>query len=524
MIPLRKKKANRGFKAQIKSVPAPVGGLNARDSIANMPETDALILDNWFPTPTDIEVRNGYISQNSNPVGWVETLMAYNGPVTKKLFAVATENKIRQVTTSGTGGSADVSGLTNARFQYTNMSTSGGNFLLAVNGADKLRGYDGTSWWADGDGAHDITGLDTSTAIHINLHKSRVWLTQKDTSDAWYLPLNSIAGVAVKFPLGSLFRLGGYLMGMATWSLNDSNGLDDYAVFVSSEGEVLIYKGYDPAFSSTWALAAHFRIGRPQGRRFFTKDGADLVMITADGAVMLSSSILSDRSAPQKAISYKITNSINSDVMTYAANFGWQIILYPIGSKIIVNVPQIENSRQYQYVMNSTSQAWCTFGLINDASAWRAACFEIFNDKLYFGGLNGVFQADTGNSDNNANIIATAKPAFSYFGKRGVQKLFTMINPYFQSPARVSAFIGLNTDFADMNPTSSVPITGGGSSAPWDTSLWDITFWASSSGVSHNWQTVTGIGNAATTKIIVSTKQPVSLQAMDYVFESGGIL
>jgi len=524
MLPVKKRPINQGFKAQIKSIAAPIGGLNARDSIAQMPETDALILDNWFCTPTNIQVRNGYTTQNANPVGWVETLMAYNGPSTKKLFAVATENKIREVTTSGTGGSAAVSGLSNARFQYVNMATSGGNFMLAVNGADKLQGFDGTNWWADGDGSHDISGFDTSTAIHVNLHKSRVWFTQKNSTKAYYLGLNSIAGAATVFDFGSLFRLGGYLMGMATWSLNDSSGLDDYAVFVSSEGEVLIYKGIDPAFSSTWALAAHFRIGRPIGRRFFVKDGADLTMITADGVVLLSKSLLSDRSAPQEAISNKIVNLVNTDVQLHNANFGWQPVLYPIGNKFIINVPQTENSRQYQYVMNSITGAWSTFGYLNSSSAWNAACFEIFNDNLYFGGLNGVFQCDTGSSDNGGNIVATAKPAFSYFGKRGLQKLFTMIKPYFLSAANVSAFIGLNLDFADINPTSSVPVTSSNNNAPWDTSPWNTTMWASPATVSKSWQTVTGFGNAATTKIIVSTQQAISLQAIDYAYEPGGIL
>jgi hypothetical protein len=520
---MRKKKANTAAKVDIKSIPAPIGGLNARDSIADMPETDAVILDNWFPTTTNIQVRNGYVTQNSNPVGWVETIMAYNGP-TKKLFSIATENKIRDVTSSLTGGSAAVTGLTNARFQYVNIATAGGNFLLAVNGADKLQGFDGTSWWVDGDGTHDITGFDTATAIHVNLHKSRVWMTQKNTTKAYYLGLNSIAGAATAFDFGSLFQLGGYLMGMATWSINDGSGLDDYAVFVSSEGEVLIYKGYDPAFTSTWALAAHFRIGRPIGRRFFVKDGADLVLITADGAVTLSKSVLSDRSKPQEAISYKISNLINNDVMTYNANFGWQPVLYPIGKKFIVNVPQTENVRQYQYVMNKINGAWCTFGFLAGSSPWNAACFEVFNDSLYFGGNNGVFKCDTGSDDNGSNIVATAKPAFSYFNKRGLQKLFTMIKPYFFSPANVQALVALNVDFSDTAPTSAVPATPGGGTPLWDVSPWDTTAWGGSPSVSGVWQTVNGVGNAATCKIVVATKQPISLQAIDYVYQPGGIL
>jgi len=44
------------------SVPAPIGGWNARDSLANMSPTDAVQLVNWFPTPTDVTMRSGYLA------------------------------------------------------------------------------------------------------------------------------------------------------------------------------------------------------------------------------------------------------------------------------------------------------------------------------------------------------------------------------------------------------------------------------------------------------------------------------
>jgi hypothetical protein len=42
------------------SVPAPIGGWNARDSLAAMAPTDAVQLVNWYPTPTDVTMRSGY--------------------------------------------------------------------------------------------------------------------------------------------------------------------------------------------------------------------------------------------------------------------------------------------------------------------------------------------------------------------------------------------------------------------------------------------------------------------------------
>ena len=53
-------KAQRGRQvSESFSLPAPVGGWNARDSAANMSELDATILVNWFPETTDIRVRKG---------------------------------------------------------------------------------------------------------------------------------------------------------------------------------------------------------------------------------------------------------------------------------------------------------------------------------------------------------------------------------------------------------------------------------------------------------------------------------
>lgn len=524
MIFPRKKKINRGFKVKSKSIPAPIGGLNARDSVADMPETDALILDNVFPSPTDVKTRNGYTLNNNKSTGKVETLMAYNSGSASKLFGVDTDGKIREVTSSGTGTVAAKTGLANARFQYINMSTPGGQFLLSVNGADKLMGYDGTNWWQDGDGTHDITGLDTSTAIHVTTFKSRVWFTKKSTTKAYYLGLNSIAGAAVEFDIGSLLHLGGYLMGIVTWTINDSAGTQEYLVFVSSEGEVLVYQGYDPAFSSSFALAGRFRIGRPIGRRFFTKIGSDVVMLTADGAFMLSKALLTDRSAIQEAISNKIVNLISNDVQSYAANFGWQVILYPTGNKIIVNVPQSENKRNYQYVMNTITNAWCTFGYVSSASAWPSYCYEVLLDKIYFGSNASVYQCDVGTDDNGANIISTIKPAFSYFGMKVIQKLFTMIKPYFLAPGKAYAAIGINLDFSDSNPVSNIPINNNLNGSPWNTSPWNTSPWSKAGSLTNQWQSVTGTGVAATTKIIISAKQQISLQAIDYMYSPGGYI
>lgn len=512
------------------SISAPIGGLNARDSIADMPETDALVLDNWFPGTTEVDVRNGSIyfaDFGSNPV---ETLMAYNGPVTKKLFGVSADG-IYNLGIGGHIAAADVTPVTNARYQHVNFGTPGGNFLLAVNGANKLSGYSGAAWWLDGDGAHDITGVDTATCININIFKSRIWLTQKDTAKAWYLPINSIAGAAVAFDFTSLFYLGGYLMGMTTWTVDNAAGLQEYAVFVSSEGEVLVYQGYDPSSSSTFSLAAHFRIGRPVGRRFYAKSGSDVVLLTVDGVVPLSQALLTDRSAVNIALSDKIINSISQDIASYSSNFGWQIILHPVGSKLIVNVPQGENLRQYQYVMNTINKSWCTFGQQSNFSAWNANCFELFSDKLYYGSNSKyVFQADVGTTDamdasaSVSNITSVATPAFSYFRSKGREKLFGLARPILKINGTIQVALSFNVDFSQATPNFNYASVSTSTSAPWDTSPWDATPWGGDTQVLKDWQTINGIGFAGSLSIGAITSLPLGWQSTDYTYQLGGIL
>jgi hypothetical protein len=41
------------------SLPAPIGGWNARDSLAEMQPLDAVQMNNFFPTPTDVTLRKG---------------------------------------------------------------------------------------------------------------------------------------------------------------------------------------------------------------------------------------------------------------------------------------------------------------------------------------------------------------------------------------------------------------------------------------------------------------------------------
>ena len=80
--------------ARVESLPAPIGGWNARDSIANMDPTDAVTMINMFPTVSSISMRGGYKKFATGLDGKVQTLMTYNAGNNTKMFAATSTSKI----------------------------------------------------------------------------------------------------------------------------------------------------------------------------------------------------------------------------------------------------------------------------------------------------------------------------------------------------------------------------------------------------------------------------------------------
>lgn len=490
-------------------IPAPVGGWNTRDALADMPSTDAVVCDNWLPRTSDLHLRAGYTAHVTGLPAAVQTLMDYTNGSTAKLFAAA-GTAIYDVTNTGAVGAAVQSGLLNARWQHINFATSGGQFLFTVNGQDDPRYYDGSSWTTSA-----ITGFTASTAIHVNAHKKRIWLIKANSLDAYYLPTSSVAGAATLFPLGAQATRGGYLLAMATWTVDGGDGTDDLAVFITSEGEVIVYKGIDPA--SDFALVGVFLIPRPIGRRCFTKYGGDLVILTNSGVYQLSKALVTSRATPKVAISDKIAGAINSYANTYQDKFGWQIALYPRGPFLLVNIPTSELVTAYQAVMNTTTQAWCRFTDIN------AICWALLEDNLYFGTSDTVYVYDDTESDNDTAITGDVQPAFSFFSAPGLQKRFTMVKPIFAAGGTVSPSISMNIDF-DNTPPATPALSSGAGGTPWG-SPWGSPWSGTGYAIRRDWQAVGGIGVYGCARVKVMTKtQQISLMSFDYVYEVGGYL
>jgi hypothetical protein len=389
--------------------------------------------------------------------------------------------------------------------------------MYCANGVDEPLLYNGTTWTAiTGSSSPAITGVTTTTLDDVTLFKNRVWFIQKNTLVAWYLPTSSIAGVAEQIDLSSVARFGGYLVSIGTWTIDAGYGADDNLVFVTSNGEIIAYRGTDPASASTWALMGVWKLGTPIGKRCMFKYAGDLLILTLDGLYPLASAIQSSRLDPRIALSDKIQGAFAEATRTYQDNFGWQIIYNSKNNALFVNVPIAEGSQQQQYVMNNITKAWCNF------TNWNANCWEIYDDDPYFGGNGFVGKAWTLDyQDNAANIQAMTLQAFNYYGSRGVKKYFTRARPSIFTNGQPAIFVGMNVDF-DVADTTAALSFSPQSYASWDTALWDVGLWGSGATITNNWQGITGIGYCGAIQMKSASKGlQIEWASTDIVYQTG---
>lgn len=472
--------------AALRQIPAPVGGLNAKDALSAMPPTDAVVLDNFFPEATYCELRRGYASHATGCGAAVQTLMTYfslDGD--EELFAVA-DNTIWDVTTAGSAVSSYTGSIVSSKWQWLNFTNTAGTFLLAFNGQNTPLIYAGSAW-----STNSITGSITSSANLISgfQYNERIFLCEKNTLNLWYLASQAISGAATKLPLGGVFNKGGSLIGGGTFSFDTGIGVDDYLVVVTTNGEAAMYSGTNPA--SDFSLKGVFNIGVPVGNRPLVRVGGDLIVITTSGAVPMSAMIANNRAqAEQVSITAKIQELFNRAVRSYSGNFGWEAINYPKGRFIAVNIPEVEGVRQRQYVQNLITGAWCRFTGLN------GNCWGLLDDDLYFGGNDGtVYHADYTRQDNGSQIEWDMKTAFNHCGSPGQNKFFKALRPFLLTSGTASFLGGVNVDYDDVAPTGQITATPGGSGV-WSnaSSLWSVANWAGTGILVRDWMTVGRIG------------------------------
>jgi hypothetical protein len=540
--------------AKVTTRPATVKGLNAYDSIVEMPEGFALVLRNLFAQPYGCQVRRGYRQHVTGLLGKVETVASHNKAGGNKLYAF--------VKPEGTGIDASLfdvteptlippppalpavivpiaTGLTNARWQHINFANAAGVHLLACNGADDLvwiQPNDTLARIASGDGSvNTISGVDPKALVHIYSHQKRIWFVEKNSSRGWYLPPDQLYGIASSFDFGGYWTKGGYLQQIITWTIDDGEGADDHLVAISSEGQISVFKGTDVEGADTWTLAGVYYAGSPVGRRTACRYGGDVLIMTQNGIVFLSQLLKSTKVNPaQDSDARYIQQIVSAAVSATGDLFGWQPFVFPAANMLIVNVPATETN-SYQLVMNDITKAWSEF------LGYEAYCWELHDELPIFGSFGAVYRAWEGTTDDSYivtdtstdpdttlvvqgnDIRAEVQSTFNYFGSLGVQKHFKMVRPTLLSRGAFSINFAVNTDFVFDSPTAPGAFSFV-KPGIWDEDYWDSAVWEGGLTTYKTWQAVQGIGTAASIRMLIRSRQETYWASTDWLYEDGGIM
>ena len=509
--------------AQALSLPAPTGGMNARDSLAMMKMDQAILLRNLFPLQYGVQVRKGWKPWATGLPSNVDTLMTYSAPNgTEKMFAAA-GNSFYDVTVAGAVGAPvapSVGSFTNNRWQWLNMVNTFGTFLVAVNGNDTPQSYNGTAWSALSITA-DIglyPGFSSNEMINVQLAHRRLWFVERNSGNAWYLPVDQVAGAVSRFNVGELFSRGGALQAIGVWSIDTGAGMDDHTVFISTRGDVAIYRGYDPDDLDNFRLVGVYTLGATIGRRCCVKLGGDLLILGEDGLTPLSSLLAQSKSVTAaSALTNIIQQKLSDDVVLYRESFGWEVNLCPRYQFLLINVPAVEGFRQY--AMNAVTGAWCVF------TGYEAHCWTMFGNDPYFGGNQFVGRAWIGDNDNGFAVQSSCLQAFSYFGNQAQQKRWTMVRPVFNAANSPALRCQLLTDFSTddvLVPPSAAQVASLG--ATWDIDNWDQSDWAGGLQSIKKWYSLGSIGYAGAFFIKMATYGETTWIATDFVYEPGSTL
>jgi hypothetical protein len=523
-------------------------GINTQDALGDMDPRYGLSITNFVATNQGLAVRQGYRLWATGLPGSVTSLLPYHARISaqSKLFAVS-NGGIYDVTNGGVVGAPVVSGLNaaNSYWQsvvqsYTNASTG---TLIAVNGYDAPRMFDGTNWGtctqvASPAGVGQFAQTDNNgNPVNINnfvdvlIHQQRLWFVSTNSTKAYYCDIAQAGGKLYAFDFGPFFPTGGKLFKLATWTMDSggSSGTQAMLVAISDKGDVAVYQGTNPSDPSNFMMIGMYKIGSPVGRRCTTQYEGDLLVLTQDGLYPMSRYLQSARVENTDSFTYKIAPTIGNLVASLSNTPGFEAAVYPGANVMLLNVPQSQQVNNFQFCFHTITKGWTQF------TGWPAQCFGLFNDAFYFGGTNFVAIGFIGYQDGadiygqgGNNIVATAMSAFSTFDEQfgaGVVKHVKMVKPFINSgSAQPAVKVGVNTDF-NLTPIVGSATLAAVSGAVWDNARWDDpnATWVGSLATYNKWNSVASWpGSYIAVVVSISATADTTWTATDLLLTPGG--
>lgn len=524
---------------RIVAVPAPNAGINAVDSLYTMGERnpeDSIFQYNLIPSQYGTKVRSGYREwATAVGTGGVKTLMPFTGSVVTndKLFA-AGQNGIFDVSLTVNNPVAVIAfgtiDATSGYGMWTNYTTIGGHFQLYC---DESNGYytyeETTNTWLKvtlGGGATQISNVDPALFVDVVIFKSRAWFVEKNSARAWYLTAGTIYGAATVFNFGNKFKAGGYLVGLYVWTVDGGEGTDDYLVAISSGGDIVIYKGNDPASATDFVQHGTWYIGPPPvGRRVAGSFGGELYVLSAYGVIPLTKLIAGALIQQDDIyISRKITPLINTEMDFQRIVFGWEIKLIPTENLLLVSVPKRTGFQYIQFVQSLNTNGWAVY---RDIPYYNG---ETWQGQFYISTEDGRVLIHDGTVDNTLRdgtlgvaISWSTLSVFAEHGSVGRYKRIQFIRPMFLASAAPSYSLEARYDY-DLSEALPAPAISPTTGPLWDSAIWDLSLWGGQFLEIEKPVGGSGIGRNLAIGLNGLSTQNTLLVRYDLMFDEGGAL
>lgn len=503
--------------AQSRELVISTGGWRTDLPLYALPPDAAAVMENWFPEQSYVRPRRGYAPYATGlPTVAVGALLAYQGP-SPRLFA-GCNGKLYDV--SGGAATISKSGFSSDLWQSCQFANSGSTYLFACNGFDSVQRWNGISW-----SNAAITGPGVPSALNsCATYRSRMWFTEKLSTNVWYLPIGAITGAATQMDCGVFMKKGGYVQSIGTWIMPGQAIIEEKLVVVTDQGEVLIYAGTDPSSSSAWGLMGVFDLGAPIGPNPLIRRGGDLLIMTEDAILALSDVIQLPRDTQRRSgLTKGIAPTWVNATRKFKTQTGWSVAVYPKARMGVINIP--DPSGTYQFVWNTITNAWCKFTNMS-ATTWAA-----WNDGLFFGGTDGtIYQAETGSLDGSAATDCWLVGAYQGFGAETTLKHVKEIKAQVQvETSAVELLVGCSFDFNTDKPTTSISVAASAPVFAWSLTKWSVAKWRGVK-AKGTWRGQGGVGYriAPTLRAIISSgaadEITCQVQGFSIIYERGGVI
>ena len=347
-------------------------------------------------------------------------------------------------------------------------------------------------------------------------HLNRLWFADSSHLAIYYLDVQVMDGVVKVLPLNAIFRRGGSIRAMYTWTTDGALNLNDQLVVFSSNGECAIFTGVDPSSPTDFGLSGVYRFDAPMSKHSVVNYGGDLYVLISTGLVPMSTLMRAETEQLGQS-DRNVFSNFFGPALFYRDNPGWQAIINPSSGRLIANMPLGGINTYQQMVRFMPAPVWATW------SALPSRCWGWIENRMFFGSDDGkVYEIHpTFLSDNGKPIRVDVQAAWSNYGTPA-SKHFKMILPYIQSDGVPQPFVDMKVDYDMTPPTNQPDVTFSIAGADWDTADWDVADWAGTVQSHNNWSGVGVIGRVGGPRLVALIKDcSFSLTGWDVLYESG---